>query len=243
MKAVQKLVSEHSRDNDSCIDQLQQVVVESLAGLYEIVSSHDSKEAAIALVSALEKGIRLLNAGITRPNLVHGCHPLIHQLGKTQSYWPGLLSVDRDQQTLNQKIISSLRLGEDAELNYKQKQWSRKTVEVRVALRLLDHRKNRLRHNEMCFGGFIAFPTNQWNTEFEKLGPLTRLNYKLWWKAFDPMFLNLYGDNFENHEVFKGYWKNSIYQNQPKARALIRRDIKKRIQQAFRSIAPKISPV
>ena len=68
------------------------------------------------------------------------------------------------------------------------------------------------------------------------------------------MFLGLYGKDFENHKEFSGYWNGRVFKEDvpgkpgqlcllKNARALIRRDIKKRIQQAFRSIAPKSPPV
>jgi hypothetical protein len=75
------------------------------------------------------------------------------------------------------------------------------------------------------------------------LQPLDRTNYKQWFEAAMPEFINVYGEDFENRKLFAGYWKNAAYKDEPMARALIRRDIKKKIQQAFRSIAPKSSSV
>jgi hypothetical protein len=75
------------------------------------------------------------------------------------------------------------------------------------------------------------------------LRPLDRTNYKQWYEAAMPEFVNFYGADFEDRKLFAGYWKNAAYKDKSKARALIRRDIKKKIQQAFRSIAPKSSAV
>ena len=76
-----------------------------------------------------------------------------------------------------------------------------------------------------------------------KLQPLDRTNYKQWFEAALPEFVNFYGTDFENRKLFARYWENAAYRDEPKARALIRRDIKKNIQQAFRSIAPRSSAV
>jgi len=128
-------------------------------------------------------------------------------------------------------------------------------VEVRVALNLLEHREYMLRRNKRIDpydpedGRFFYD-----DSKFKRLGPLTRANYRVWWKKFEMIFLGLYGKDFENHKEFAGYWSGNAYkENEPgnpgtkclvqNARALIRRDIKKRIQQAFRSIAPKSPPV
>ena len=74
-----------------------------------------------------------------------------------------------------------------------------------------------------------------------KLQPLSRTNYKQWFEAAVPEFINSYGEDFENRKPFAGWWKNAAYEGEPRARALIRRDIKKKIQLGFRSIAPKSS--
>src|ERR1041384_625538 len=148
-------------------------------------------------------------------------------------------------------IIAQLGLGENAPLNFKQRQWSRKTVEVRVALNLLDYREYLLKRNKRI----DRYDTEDGryyyaDSKFRRLGPLSRANYKLWWKAFESMFLGLYGHDFENHKEFAGYWREAAYKVDDRgnpgkkclvknARALIRRDIKKRIQQAFRSIDRK----
>jgi hypothetical protein len=71
------------------------------------------------------------------------------------------------------------------------------------------------------------------------LRPLDRKNYKEWFQAALPEFINFYGQDFEDRKPFRLYWQHAAYKNQSNARALIRRAIKTKIQQAFRSIAPK----
>jgi hypothetical protein len=248
--AIEKLVNGYLskgelRKDDYCLRELQAIAIEALSGLYEIASLHNDEKAARGFVGSLARGIFLFSHGIPFKNQESGfTHPVFRKLAKKEFSWPGFLSVDRDQQAANQEIIALLGLGENAPLNYKQKQWTRKTVEVRVALNLLEHRQYLLRLNKRIDpydpeDGRYFYDDSQ----FKRLGPLTRTNYAVWWKKFEPMFLGLYGKDFENHKEFSGYWKNSVYQGQTNASALIRRDIKKRIQQAFRSIAPKSPPV
>jgi hypothetical protein len=245
-QAIEKLVKGYLskgelRKDDYCLHELETIAIEALSGLYEIASLHNDKKAAIEFVHALVRGIRLFSEGIPFKFQESGYkHPIFRKLAEKTNSWPGLLSVDRDQQKANQMIIAYLRLGENAPLNYKQKQWTRKTLEVRIALNLLGHREYLLRRNESIDpydheDGRYFYA----DSKFKRLRPLSRANYKAWWKAFETIFLGLYGEDFENHREFSGYWKNSVYRSQPNARALIRRDIKKRIQQAFRSIAPK----
>jgi hypothetical protein len=71
------------------------------------------------------------------------------------------------------------------------------------------------------------------------LRPLDRNNYKEWFQAALPEFINFYGEDFENRKLFHSYWQHAAYKSEPNARALIRRAIKTKLQQAFCSIAPK----
>ena len=233
------------RKDDYCLLELEAIAIEALSGLYEIATLHNDEKAACGFVGLLMRAIFLFSHGIPFKNQESGfTHTAFQKIAKREFSWPGLLSVDRDQQVANREIIALLGLGENAPLNYKQKQWTRKTAEVRVALNLLGHRQYLLRLNK-TIDPYDAEDGRYFydDSKFKRLGPLTRANHAVWWKKFEPMFLGLYGKDFENHQEFSGYWNNSVYRGQSKARALIRRDIKKRIQQAFRSIAPKSAPV
>jgi hypothetical protein len=75
----------------------------------------------------------------------------------------------------------------------------------------------------------------------KELQPLNRQNYKQWFAASWPVFLARYRKDFENRTCFSDYWKSPAYKNKLHARAMIRDAIKKKIRQAFRSIAPKSS--
>ena len=73
----------------------------------------------------------------------------------------------------------------------------------------------------------------------KSLYPLSRQNYGDWSKASWPLFESRYGKDFENRKCFSEYWRSLTYKGKKNARALIRDAIKKKIKQAFRSIAPK----
>lgn len=174
--------------------------------------------------------------------------------------WPGLLSRDADLVKDNEELVSQLGLAVEvgASISGKGKRmWSRQTREVVVALRLLNivarcrmearfKQTTRTRSaNKQPQNPFFAAweRSHPWWTQTEKLAQklpsLDRKNYPAWFKAAEPAFVHFYGEAFENHQSFAHYWKNVVYADQPNARALIRRDIKRRIKQAFCSIAPK----
>lgn len=75
------------------------------------------------------------------------------------------------------------------------------------------------------------------------LPPLTRQSFKAWFAAAVPMLEAVYGNDFENRKPFAAYWHPShpAYKGEPdrSRRALIRRDIKAKLKQSFRSIAPR----
>jgi hypothetical protein len=77
----------------------------------------------------------------------------------------------------------------------------------------------------------------------KNLKPLNRQNYKAWFKAAEPAFIALYGNDFENRKCFSPYWhpNQAAYRDASDnaRRAQIRRDIKAKIKQGFHSIAPK----
>jgi hypothetical protein len=59
-----------------------------------------------------------------------------------------------------------------------------------------------------------------------------RDNYKEWFNAAWPAFLSLHGEDFEKRGVFKHYKQGTPGQK--------RDAIKKKIRQAFKSLAPQI---
>jgi hypothetical protein len=139
------------------------------------------------------------------------------------SSWPGEITLDKDLQEQQDLYARALCLGRFSSINYGKKQWSRKTPEITAVLQLIKLMRRR--------------------GNLELLPPLNRKTAGEWWQRAQPFFEALYGKDFENHKQFVQYWKNVIYKDRPNARALIRRDIKKQMKQAFRSIAPKSDPL
>ena len=172
-----------------------------------------------------------------------------------------------DVERTNKELMAALNLGESAPLNtarHGRKSFSiLENTTTGIACKLWGavefYRRDALDEREVLSGDpgcSLIMPCLPGFGDARKLGltdeqikkiwtlkPLSRQNFLEWWKLGEPIFIHLYGKEFENRKEFSGYWKNSVYQGQSKARALIRRDIKKRIQQAFRSIAPKSPPV
>lgn len=242
-KAIEQLEEQYLQKGDSAIEQLTEAAIAALSTLHTIATLHADESAALGFLQALKRGIRMFDYRMPVKNEKYGyAAPVFRELAKRTANWPGLLSVDRDVQHANQQIIKILQLGKCAELNYQKKQWTRNTPEVRVALNLLKMRALGLSLNKRTDP---ADPESYWfdDSDFQSLAPLSRVNYKGWFNAFEKLFLQYYGTDFENHKDFSHYWKNAVYKHESKARALIRRDIKKNIKQAFRSLAPKPYPV
>lgn len=192
---------------------------------------------------------------------------LYRQIAMHQLYWPSMTGWGSDVERTNKELMVDLNLGEAAPLNtarHGRKSFSiLENTATSIACKLWGavefYRRDVLDEREVfsgdpvcslimpCLPGFgdarkIGL-TDEHIKKLWTLQPLSRRNFLEWWKLGEPIFIHLYGKNFENHKEFSGYWKNSVYRCQSNARALIRRDIKKRIQQAFRSIAPKSASV
>lgn len=73
------------------------------------------------------------------------------------------------------------------------------------------------------------------------LKPLDSSNYVDWWKAAEPLFLQRWGGEFQDHAVFKN-WNSAAYEvgrlrPHETARSAKRRDIKRALKQGFKSLA------
>jgi hypothetical protein len=181
-------------------------------------------------------------------------------IAKHQLVWPSFTGWGADIEKMNKKMMKDLNLGEAAPLNiarHGSKSFSlsdSKGTYIAYAIwRMLEffRREEQQIENE-AFACSLVLPdlpgihdvrkTGLSDAQIEKLKtllPLSRQNYLDWWKLGGPVFTKRYGNDFENHKDFSGYWKNRAFKDDPKARAKIRSAIKKQIKQAFRSIAPK----
>jgi len=129
--------------------------------------------------------------------------------------WPAIVSVDKEIQAEQIRFARHMELGDGAAENYKGRQWSRATPEVRAAL---DLKSCVINHGI-------------------KLPRLTRDidTCKKWWKAARPFFDRIYGEHPEDHAHFKKYKKHP----HASEKGWIRKAIFSKMPQAFHSIAPK----
>jgi hypothetical protein len=134
--------------------------------------------------------------------------------------WPAAVSVDKEIQNWQLWFARVMELGADAPLNYTntRRRWSRNTVEIVATLRLIDWIERR----------------------GDKLPPLNRLTAGQWWKHARPLFIQLYGEQFEEHPLFKKKYGNKVIGDASlKINTAQRKQILSKMHQAFRSIARK----
>lgn len=137
--------------------------------------------------------------------------------------WPAAVSVDKEIQNWQLWFARAMELGADAPLNYTntKRRWSRNTAEVVATLALIDWIERR----------------------GDKMPPLNRKTALQWWKHARPLFEQLYGQQFEDHPLFKKYAeKNKRKDHQDtslRRKTWLRKQILSKMQQAFRSVARK----
>jgi hypothetical protein len=131
--------------------------------------------------------------------------------------WPAAVSVDREIQNWQSRFSEKMELGADAPLNYTGKQWSRSTPEISAALRLIDWIERR----------------------GDELPPLNRDTAGQWWKHARPMFTQIYGERFENHQLFAKYKRDKNLHPSLKPETWERKNILSKMAQAFHTIARK----
>ena len=225
------------------------------------ISEKGNQDAAERLYYLALLSVRtLLEACEARPDFYR-------PIAKHQLFWPSMAGWGADVERNNKELMEHLKLGETAPLNtarHGRKSFSiRENTATSIACKLwgavefyhrdtLDEREV-LIGNQGCSLIMPSWPgfgdarkvglTDEHINKLWTLQPLSRRNYLEWWKLGEPIFIHLYGKDFENHKEFSGYWKNKAFKDEPKARAKIRSAIKKQIKQAFRSIAPKSSGV
>jgi len=198
-------------------------------------------------------------------NLSVACYTrpdLFRPIARQQLHWPSLTGWDADSEKINKELMTMLNLSENAPLNTARD--GRKSFSILenpptgIAYSLWRVIEFFRREEQGIYSGdpacALVMPdlpdihnprklglTDEHLETLKTLQPLSRQNYLEWWKLGEPAFISHYGNDFENHKEFSGYWKNEAFKDDSKARAKIRSAIKKQIKQAFRSIAPKSS--
>jgi hypothetical protein len=235
-RLMEELTARYVAGNRWCIKRLEWVTYGLLARLATLADCGD-QEAARALASVVRHGVRRLDhLADTRPELLRVSAGLLEK-------WPGFLTVDREQERKNKQRIARLGVGSWKGINYEGKTWNRQTAEVVVALEL-EGEVGSMRHKRVPWRKERKIERESDAREkaralAQSLQPLSRANYVEWWRAAEPLFMEKYGPAFEQRSEFKHYWQNVAYKGERNARALIRRDIKAKMKQAFRSIAAK----
>lgn len=187
----------------------------------------------------------------------------VRDFARRKWVWPGLLSRDADLVKDNETLVEQLGLASEVGVNFSGKMWTRKTTAVAVALRLLNivnlyriqfqgEKRKPIRSGDKQPADFVNTPYAEWEQSHpgwrqadklaQKLPPLDRKTYTDWFKAAEPILIQLYGKEFEDHPCFARYQNKAgqfSVKESKKERGLVRREIKKAIRQAFKSIAPK----
>lgn len=87
----------------------------------------------------------------------------------------------------------------------------------------------------------VKWKTEKMQKSVRDLKPLDRepKNFAAWWHIAEQIFHYGWLEEYEDHDSFRHYWANETYKGMSEKvkRGLIRRDIKKAIKQAFKSIA------
>lgn len=166
-------------------------------------------------------------------------------IAESEVTWPGYLSNHPDaEKSQKRHLFPILKLGKKSGIRLKGKKFSLDTIETRIAFELCG-KMQFIRNDKRPMLIASRTPLDKIIADAKKLPTLSRQNFQLWWAVGEKMFLMEFGEIFESHERFAGYWHptHPTYGGQSNRRALIRRDIKKKIQQSFRSIAAKSSAV
>lgn len=166
-------------------------------------------------------------------------------IAESEVTWPGYLSNHPDaEKSQKRHLFPILKLGKKSGIRLKGKKFSLDTIETRIAFELWG-RIQFIRNDKPPVMPESRTPLGKILADAKKLPTLSRDNFRLWWAVGEKIFLNEYGKEFDKHERFDGYRRSNhpAYKGQTNRHTLIRRDIKKKIQQSFRSIAVKSSVV
>jgi len=140
-----------------------------------------------------------------------------------------------------------LCLGLDYPLNISgRKSFSTETVGVQIALhlyQLLDgchlmpesEQRDRLGKIRACLP-----PLSRATSAASRPGKVKSVAQE-WWEAAEPLFLELYGEDFENHPEFRIFKGHASFKGLKGTKGQIRSTIKAAIAKGFFSIAPKAS--
>jgi hypothetical protein len=209
-KSLKHSLVKRAKNPPSQINQLRLQAANALCKLRELAKSD------LKALEVLATELRFHVAGLKADALQNPNH--YGKLISKCATWPAFVSAEKEIQKAQHDFAVRFGLGADAPLNYRgKKQWSRNTPEVRAALMLIEVAKN----HRM------------------KLPPLNRENSRRFWRQIKPMFISIYGKNFETHPAFAKGYNTKVGGDGLKRSTWVRKVITSNMAQAFRSIARK----
>jgi len=201
--------------------------------------------------------------------LHHACHKRpesFRPIARQQLFWPSFTGRGADIERMNRGLMDSLNLSENCPINAGikgRKSFSLQNKETEIAFNLW-RTIEMFRVEEQRLASFdpicsLVMPdlpgihdvrklglTDEQINQLTTLQPLSRQNIPKWWELGKTAFVHHFGENFENHEEFAELKKNIgglSVKEEKKERGILRREILKRVKQAFHSIAPKSAVV
>jgi hypothetical protein len=233
---------------------------ESLLGLAE----HGSEDGAELLTQCLISILAIfLKTCDKKPELFYAA-------AEKRSIWPAVEVLDRSTKALHRhydpdSIRKRVHLGERTGLKYEGK-WAGGAVGSRVArilFTIIDgHRRTAPQVTKKL--PELVFEESFWETAGKLTSaesalldahcgrlPVLNRNKKVlaeWWSVMNPLFVKLFGSDFENRKEFAHYWagveklgleKPLKYAKDYQQRNEVRRRISKDVQQGLKSIAAK----
>ena len=224
MQLLKEKVQQNQSDDQ--VDWIYGVANFSVQELCKIALDGNEKSAR-GLLLIIESSLDALDS------MCHKNPEFFEAMARKKLYWPAYISNLSENKKRNENLLRILNVGKDSGLNISGKQPDWNAVETEIALMLF---------RTLKVIGRLRLPEDK-NQLFQRtpMPPLTRQNYKEWFNEAWPYYIERHGKDYENKKQFSHYWKNNAYKGKSNARALIRDAIKKKIRQAFRSIAPKSS--
>lgn len=160
---------------------------------------------------------------------------LLRPLKRSALKWPSFASPNKMIQSYQSQFTREL--AQTPPLKSHGKQASPDKIETLAAWNLFHTIDSRRTQKGKLLGK--PDPLTQYSM---RLPRLTRQTFSQWRKTIDIAFIYEFGKDFEQNRLFKSYWgENAVKlskKESKKQRGIVRREIKKRIFQAFYTLAP-----
>lgn len=218
---------------------------EGIEELKLIASAAGRRLELLALGGSTDAASALFSLGLNTATAFSVCAKakpdLFGPLAEDAAVMPGFASVDANDNKEQERLKAKLRLGTKAKHNVKGKQADRDNPEVNAALNLY--------YTLLQMQGDPSYPKGSCSEFYrqaqkaaKKLHPLTRGNSAQWWKVAKNLLVDEYGERYEQSPTWAKYQNRFVIDGKkrvPWKPDRIRKEIKKKIKQAFRSIAPR----